>query len=67
MFTQSCLIRKNTLELRKKLEDLGYQSCVPIFCSCGAICTFVRNNRAEYMVFEIDEDFEVNIKTIIHL
>lgn len=24
MFTQSCFIRKNTPELRKKLEDLGY-------------------------------------------
>ena len=24
MFTQSCFIRKNTPELRKKLEELGY-------------------------------------------
>ena len=24
MFRQSCFIRKNTLELRKKLEELGY-------------------------------------------
>lgn len=24
MFTQPCFIRKNTLELRKKLEELGY-------------------------------------------
>lgn len=26
MFTQSCFIRKNTPELRKKLEELGYIS-----------------------------------------
>lgn len=26
-FTQSCFIRKNTLELRKKLEELGYRYC----------------------------------------
>ena len=26
MFTQSCFIRKNTSELRKKLEELGYIS-----------------------------------------
>lgn len=25
MFTQSCFIRKNTPELRKKLEELGYK------------------------------------------
>lgn len=25
MFKQSCFIRKNTLELRKKLEELGYK------------------------------------------
>lgn len=25
MFTQPCFIRKNTLELRKKLEELGYK------------------------------------------
>lgn len=27
MFIQSCFIRKNTSELRKKLEELGYKIC----------------------------------------
>ena len=26
MFTQSCFIRKNTPEIRKKLEELGYEN-----------------------------------------
>ena len=30
-FTQPCFIRKNTLELRKKLEELGYKPSYPIF------------------------------------
>lgn len=28
MYTQSCFIRKNTPELRKKLEKLGYKICI---------------------------------------
>lgn len=31
MFTTPCFIRKNTPELRKKLEDLGYKPSYPIF------------------------------------
>lgn len=62
MFTQPCFIRRNTPELRKKLEELGYQSCTTALRSCDAICTFERDNKAKYMAFEIDEDFEVNIK-----
>jgi hypothetical protein len=27
-FTTSCFIRKNTPELRKKLEELGYKECI---------------------------------------
>ena len=30
-FLQSCFIRKNTPELRKKLEELGYKPSYPIF------------------------------------
>lgn len=62
MFTQPCFIRKNTPELRKKLEDLGYKPCNPFDNRCNAICTFARDGKSEYMDFEIDEDFEVNIK-----
>ncbi len=60
MFTESCFIRKNTPELRESLEKLGYKSHVPV--AGDAICTFMRDNKAEYMNFTIDEDFEVNIK-----
>lgn len=31
MFTTHCFIRKNTPELRKRLEDLGYKPSYPIF------------------------------------
>lgn len=62
MFTQPCFIRKNTLEIREGLEDLGYYSGDPINYECDAICTFVRDGKAEYLNFKIDEDFETNIK-----
>ena len=61
-FTQPCFIRKNTQELRRKLEGIGYVSCCPFDSRCDAICVFVRNGKAEYLNFKIDEDFEVNIK-----
>lgn len=31
MFTQPCFIRKNTPEIRQKLEELGYKPSYPIF------------------------------------
>ena len=31
MFTQPCFIKKNTPELRNKLEELGYKPSYPIF------------------------------------
>ena len=37
MFTQSCFIRKNTSELRNKLEELGYKTST--ICKCGNIAT----------------------------
>lgn len=54
-FTQSCFIRKNTLELRKKLEELGYRYC----------STF--NKKAHYLWLVegvIYDAFNVNILTI---
>lgn len=41
-FTTSCFIRKNTEELRKKLEDLGYNIAYGrcIDCSCLATSAF---------------------------
>lgn len=37
MFTQSCFIRKNTSELRNKLEELGYTTST--ICKGGNIAT----------------------------
>lgn len=62
MFTQPCFIRRNTPELREKLEEIGYVSCCPFDSRCDAICVFERDSKPEYLDFQIDEDFEVNIK-----
>ena len=61
-FMQPCFIRKNTQELRKKLEELGYPAPSEIWHDESfAICTFYRDNECEYFTFEIDDDFERNI------
>lgn len=59
MFIQPCFIRKNTPELRKKLEELGYLSPSKLWYDENfAICTVYRDNRGEYFIFKIDDDFE---------
>ena len=59
MFTASCFIRKNTPELRKRLEDLGYLPPSKVWYDEDfAICTVCRDNRGEYFTFKIDDDFE---------
>ena len=57
-FIQPCFIRKNTPELRKKLEELGYISTNAWYDENFAICTIYRDNRGEYFTFKIDDDFE---------
>lgn len=58
-FIQPCFIRKNTPELRKKLEELGYFPPSKIWYDENfAICTIYRDNAGEYFTFEIDDDFE---------
>ena len=58
-FIQPCFIRKNTPELRKKLEDLGYLSPSKMWYDENfAICVFWRDNNGEYLIYEIDDDFE---------
>ena len=47
-FTQPCFIRKNTPELRKKLEELGYKDSVFDDLKSGGIITF--SSRSEYSV-----------------
>ena len=63
MFIQPCFIRKNTPELRKKLEDSGYLPPSKVWYDKNfAICTILRDNVGEYIVFKIDDDFENVIK-----
>ena len=59
MFTTPCFIRKNTPELRKKLEELGYLPPSKMWYDKNfAICVFWRDNNGEYLIYEIDDDFE---------
>ena len=59
MFITPCFIRKNTPELRKKLEELGYFPSSKIwYDEKFAICTIYRDNAGEYFTFKIDDDFE---------
>ena len=59
MFTTPCFIRKNTPELRKQLEELGYLPPSEVWYDEDfAICTVYRDNNGEYFTFKIDDDFE---------
>ncbi len=59
MFTTPCFIRKNTPELRKQLEELGYLPPSEVWYDEDfAICTVYRDNNGEYFSFKIDDDFE---------
>lgn len=63
MFTTPCFIRKNTPELRKRLERMGYLPPSKMWYDKNfAICTILRDNIGEYIVFKIDDDFENVIK-----
>ena len=63
MFTTPCFIRKNTPELKKKLEELGYFPPSKMWYDKNfAICTIYRDNKGEYFTFKIDDDFENVIK-----
>lgn len=58
-FIQSCFIRKNTPELRNRLEKLGYLPPSEVWHDENfAICTIYRDNKGEYFTFKIDDDFE---------
>lgn len=62
MFIQPCFIRKNTPELRQRLENMGYLPPSKVWYNKNfAICTILRDNVGEYIVFKIDDDFERNI------
>ena len=63
MFIQPCFIRKNTPELRKRLENSGYLPPSKMWYDKNfAICTILRDNVGEYILFKIDDDFENVIK-----
>lgn len=59
MFTTPCFIRKNTPELRKQLEELGYLPPSKVWYDEDfAICTIYRDNTSGYFNAKIDDDFE---------
>lgn len=59
MFTQPCFIRKNTPELRKKLEGLGYLPPSKVWYDEDfAICTIYRDSTSGYFNARIDDVFE---------
>ena len=59
MFTTPCFIRKNTPELRKQLEELGYLTPSKVWYDEDfAICTIYRDNTSGYFNAKIDDDFE---------
>ena len=63
MFTQPCFIRKNTPELRKKLEELGYfytyyHDSNGIYCYNNIAQTFTYNNEIPKECIEISKNNE---------
>ena len=52
MFTTRCFIRKNTPELRQKLEGLGYKVCV--------CCTFSDNVWLDTFIWDEENRYEVH-------
>lgn len=59
MFIQPCFIRKNTPELRKKLEELGYKDSTFVDLKLGGIITFPSRN--EYSVWA---NYHFNVHTL---
>ena len=56
-FIIPCFIRKNTPELCRKLEQLGYVNCNREYVG-NTICTLPHEERGpEYMCFQMDNDF----------
>ena len=69
-FTQACFIRRNTPELRKKLEDLGYQyggaertygepTC--LYCNMGRYYECVQKPSRDVSIIECDDNEELFI------
>lgn len=56
-FTQPCFIRKNTPELRKKLEDLGYNKSKFGNTLNNSIATTVSNDKSSYTCIK-DQSFD---------
>lgn len=56
-FTQSCFIRKNTPELRKRLEDLGYNKSEFGSDLNNSIATTVSNDKSSYTCIK-DQSFD---------
>lgn len=57
-FTTPCFIRKNTPELRRKLEELEYKNHNNGDIYGNTICTLTDNPYPEFMHFDMDDDFQ---------
>ena len=69
MFTQPCFIRKNTPELRKKLEELGYKFSGADHIELDCIVTFPHHDAfsvfAAYHFNIYDDSFKIVWKEYI--
>lgn len=69
MFTQSCFIRKNTPELRKKLDELGYKFSGADHIELDCIVTFPHHGTfsvfAAYHFNIYDDSFKIVWKEYI--
>ena len=64
MFTQSCFIRKNTPELRKKLDELGYKFSGADHIELDCIVTFPHNDTFSVFAAYHFNIYDDNFKTV---
>lgn len=64
MFTTPCFIRKNTLELRKKLEELGYKFSGTDHIELDCIVTFPHHDTFSVFTAYHFNIYDDNFKTV---
>lgn len=64
MFTTSCFIRKNTPELRKKLEELGYKFSGADHIELDCIVTFPRHGAFSIFTAYHFNTYDDSFKTV---
>jgi hypothetical protein len=66
MFTQKCILRKNTPELRSYLVSIGYKDCVPLNSVDNRKFGLLLNKKTICGVVQ-DEEFVFNLDTYLGL